>query len=229
MKLTFSGLENSLEIVSGQISVLQIESVGLFSRICQSLFSVDEREVLESFSVWNEKGEEVSSKNAFLKVSDPFNLPWSEKSIVTSLYGQIDGFMKEDDSIRQKIEAAHNEFENLVSELSLRLNGSYSFALEWGISQSLKAYSFGINRDDSIRLFDNLIRFIEMLHDISFKRTLVFINLEKFLTKNELIELEKQVFFHNIAVLLLVQGHEKLPFEGARKLYVDQDLLEELS
>lgn len=229
MKLTFSGFENSLEIASGQISILQIESIGLFSRVCQSLFSVDEREVLESFSVWNEKEEEVPPKNAFLKVFDPFNLPWGERSIVTSLYEQIDGIMKEDDNIRQKIEAAHYEFENLISELSLRLNGNYSFALEWGISQSLKAYSFGINRDDSIRLFDNLIHFIEMLHDISFKRTLVFVNLEKFLTKNELIELEKQVFFHNIAVLLLIQGCEKLPFEGAKKLYVDQDFLEELS
>lgn len=229
MKLSFSGFENALEIIPGRISVLQIESVSLFTRVCQSLVCSEDDEILESFSLWNDEGKELSGKNSFLSIVDPFKLPWRDRSLTSALYKKIDEYMKEDDEIRNQIEAAHQEFECLISDLSLRLNASYSFGLEWGIGQSLKAYSFGINRSDSITLFDNLIRFIEFLHDICYKRILLFVNIEKFLTENELLELESQLFFHNLPALLLVQGNKEIHLSNSRKMFIDQEFFEILS
>ena len=118
------------------------------------------------------------------------------------------------------------EFERLVVDLSLRFNAHYSFGLEWSLHQSLKACSFGINRSDSVSLFDNLIRFIEFIHDICYRRVLLFVNLEKFLTKNELLELEYQLFFHNLPALFLVQGNEDIYLRNPRKLFIDQEFFE---
>lgn len=229
MKLSFSGLENSLEIIPGRISILQIESVPLFSRICQSLLCSDGFQITESFSLWNEKGKEVLAKNTFLPIVNLFDLPWNDRSLVTALYKQIDFHMKEDDEVRQQIEAIHREFERLIGCLSLSLNANYSFDLEWSLSQSLKAYSFGINRDDSISLLDNLIRFIEFLHDICYKKVLLLVNPEKFLTENELLELEAQLFFHNLPALFLVQGSREIQLLNSQNLFVDQEFLEVLS
>lgn len=229
MKLSFSGLENSLEIIPGRISILQIESVPLFSRICQSLFCSDDFRIIEPFSLWSKEGKELSVKNTFLPIVNLFNLPWNDRSLVTALYKQIDFRMKEDDEIRRQIEATHREFERLIGDLSLSLNANYSFDLEWSLSQSLKAYSFGINRDDSISLFDNLIRFVEFLHDICYKKVLLLVNPEKFLTENELLELEDQLFFHNLPALFLVQGSRDIQLPNSQKLFVDQEFLEVLA
>ena len=153
-------------------------------------------------------------------------MPWQDRGLVSALYAQIDGYMKEDEKVRQKIEATHQELESLIVNLGLRMNGNYSFGLEWEISQSLKAYSFGIDSSDAVTLFDNLIRFIEYIHDISYKKVLIFVNLEKFLTKNELLELEKQLFFHSLSALILMQGNERIVFQNARYLCIDQEFLE---
>ena len=112
------------------------------------------------------------AKNTFLPIVNLFDLPWNDRSLVAALYKQIDFQMKEDNEVRQQIEATHRDFEQLIGYLSLSLNANYSFDLEWSLNQSLKAYSFGINRDDSISLLDNLIRFIEFLHDICYKKVL---------------------------------------------------------
>ena len=99
MKLSFSGFENVLEIVPGQISVLQIESIQLFTRVCQSIFGLGESEVLESFSLWSDDGKELSKKNSFLSIVDPFNLPWRDRGLISALYDQVEQYMKEDDEI----------------------------------------------------------------------------------------------------------------------------------
>ena len=85
MKLSFSGFENVLEIVPGQISVLQIESIQLFTRVCQSIFGLGESEVLESFSLWSDDGKELSKKNSFLSIVDPFNLPWRDRGLISAV------------------------------------------------------------------------------------------------------------------------------------------------
>lgn len=229
MKLSFSGFENVLEITPGRVSVLQIESVSLFARVCQSLICLKENEAPEPFSLWDDDGKELSSKKSFLSIVDPFNLPWRDRGLLSALFEQIDERMREDEIIRRQIEATHQQFEHLVNNLSLRLNANYSFGLEWDMTQSLKAYSFGIDRSDSISLFDNLIRFIEFVHDICYKKVLLFVNLEKFLTKNELLELESQLFFHNLSALFLVQGSKEIPFLNSKKLLIDQEFFEFLS
>lgn len=226
MKLTFSGFEHSLDIQPGYISVLQVESVTLFTRVCQSLLGKEPSQLGEPFTVWNDEGKEVSARNAFLPIANLFNLPWQDRGLVSALYAQIDKHMKEDEEIRQKIEVTHQELESLIVNLGLRMNGNYSFGLEWEISQSLKAYSFGIDSSDAVTLFDNLIRFIEYIHDICYKKVLIFVNIEKFLIKNELLELEKHLFFHSLSALILMQGNEKIVFQNARYLCIDQEFLE---
>lgn len=226
MKLSFAGLEHILEVVPGRVSILQIESVVLFSRVCQSVLENDPARRLESFTLWGNDGKEVSSRNVFLPVFNPFDLPWRDRALMAALYEKVGILIRDDDALRRKIEAAHWEFEHLIADLSLTMNGSYSFGLEWDVSQSLKAYSFGVDRSDSDMLLDNVIRFIEFVHDVGCEKALLFVNLDNFLTRNELIELEAQLFFHNIAALMLVQGSDALALRNAKKLYVDQEFLE---
>ena len=229
MRLSFSGFENSLDIYPGQISILQIESIQLFSRVCQSLLVTTEYERLESFTLWSDEGKEIANSNAFLSVFNPFDLPWHERALISALFDQVEMRLQENEDIRQQIECMHRQFEHLITEIGLQFDGNYSFGVEWRISQALKAYSFGIDRADTVSLLDNVIRFLEFLHDICYKKPILFVNLSNFLDKKELLELESQLFFHNLSALLLVQGSEKLEFSNAKKLFIDQEFLETLS
>ena len=172
MKLSFFGFENTLEILPGRVSVLQIESIPLFTRVCQSLLGSRQRDCLESFTLWDEKGKEISSKNAFLPIVNPFDLPWRDRGMLVALYGRMDSLIKENETVRREIEEAHQKFESLISRVGFELNSSYSFGLEWELSQALKAYSFGVDRSDSVTLLENLIRFIEFMNDICYRKIL---------------------------------------------------------
>ena len=116
MKLSFSGLENVLEITPGRVSVLQIESISLFARVCQSLICLDEDKILEPFSLWSDDERELTAKNNFLSIVDPFNLPWHDRGLISALYRQIEEYIKEDDEIRLLIETNHHQFEHLISD-----------------------------------------------------------------------------------------------------------------
>lgn len=228
MKLSFAGLENILDIVPGRVSVLQIESVKLFARICQSLLNSNQSDRLEDFSLWDDNGRELNAKSVFFPIVDPFKLPWHDRVIVAALYEQMKNYLWEDETIRAEVEQAHQYFEHLICDLGLRMNANYSFEAEWDLSKSLKAYSFGIDRSDSVSLLDNLIRFIELIHDIGSRKVLLFVNLEKFLTEEELLELESQLFFHDLRALMLVQGSVGVHLKNPIKLFIDQEFLEYL-
>lgn len=226
MKLVFSGLENSLHINAGQISVLQIASKPLFARICQSLFAEDDIDNLEPFSLWDNDGKELNIKQNTMPVLNPFDLPWHDKGLKEALYKNMTERLDENDALKNEVEAAHRQFIQLLSQLSLSYNANYTFNLDWTLSQSLKAFGFCIDRQDVETLFDNLIRFIEFISDICYKKPLFFVNLDKFLTNELLLEFKNLVFFYNIPVVILSQGKEDLSAISDENLYIDLDLLE---
>lgn len=226
MKLVLNGFENSLKISSGELSILRLESVTLFSRIVQSLFSAEPATCLEPFSLWDAEGKELRPKDYFLPLLNPFDLPWDDKGLTSSLFRNFEMLIKEDEVLRTELELLSARCEQLVCEASLGLRGSYGLGLQWSLARFLKSQAFGVDRSDAIMPLDNLIRFIELLKDSQCKKILVFMNLEKFLTQEELLELENQLFFHNLPALLLMQGSCAIATKRGHELFVDQDFLE---
>lgn len=226
MRIAFSGLDKPVDVADRGITILQIESESLFARVCDSLISLKGDKAIESYTVWNEDGEEMSPSGAFIVVANPFDLPWKHKGFMGGLYSKLEKELLIDEGLRQELHELGAELESSAYKLGFQLNANYRFGVEWNLSSYLKAFSFEVDILEDASLLDKLISFIDLGADMSIDKVIIFINLKTFLTENELTELQDRLFFHGIRALLVERYSSSWDEECVRKYLVDRDFVE---
>lgn len=220
-----AGFPEYLLLDEEAVSVFEIHDRTLFARICQSLESELDEEALEPYVLWD--GEDRrSSKNRFLFVFNPFDLPWAERALIGEVLERIEGMFMNEDDIRQEIELAGRVLSDRVASLGLRLRSDYTFEVQWEMRKYLKAFDFGVEVDSSDPLLENLIKFLKFASDAAFDRQLVFVNLKSFLPRDEVQEFYRQAVFSELNVLLLENAPDDARYEYERKMSIDEDLLQ---
>ena len=225
MKLVIEGFDEPIVLGGGPVAVLEIHDKQLYSRICQSLISEKGEEAIEPFSLWEEDGSKRSARNAILPVTDPFDLPWEERSLLSDLQETVEEAYAADDQARRKIDEAAHYLREEVSCLGLRLQSDYEFALEWDLGRFLKAFDFSVDGDPADSLLENLIKFVKFASDIQCHQVVLFMNLKSFLEKNELEEFYREAFFCDLNILLLESAPDDEFYAQERKTTIDQDFL----
>ncbi len=225
MRLCLSGFDEALDLGSDAVSVLEIHQPTLFSRVCQSLFSELDGEALEPYALW-EGEDQRSSKNRFLFVFNPFDLPWSERCLIGEVHERVEGLFLSDDGVRQRIEEMGRMLSDQVASLGLQLQSDYAYEVQCDMRKYLKAFDFGVEVDPSDSLFDNLMKFLKFTSDAEFDRQLVFVNLKSFLAQNEVQEFYRQAVFSGLNVLLLENSFDDASFEYERKMRIDRGFLQ---
>ena len=225
MNLVLSGFSEALTLGSDRVSVLEVHNRRLFARICQSLASELDSEALEPYALWN--GEDRrSSRNYFLFVFNPFELPWSERALMGEVLERVEDMFLAEDDVRQEIEAVGRALSERVASLGLRLQSDYAFEVQWEMRKYLKAFDFGVEVDPFDALLDNLIKFLKFASDAAFEKQLVFVNLKNFLEPDEVQEFYRQAVFLELNVLLLENVPDDAVFEYERKMCIDKDFLQ---
>lgn len=226
MKLVIDGVETPVDIQPGVPRVVEIHNRVLFARIARSLLSGDGDEAFEPYSLWNDEGEELKSASSLMVISDALHLPWDSKVLAGRLFDMVEGLMTEDEELRIRIESTGAELAKEIGELTYQVNADYSFAVEWGLKQYLKSFSFSVERLDGPKYLESLIAFLDFCSDMALKQVLVFVNLKTFLSETELIELYKRVFFHDLSFLMLETMEDETSYELEQKTVIDQHFLE---
>ena len=225
MNIVLSGFSEALTLGSDRVSVLEVHNRRLFARICQSLASELDSEALEPYALWN--GEDRrSSRNYFLFVFNPFELPWSERALMGEVLERVEDMFLAEDDVRQEIETAGRALSERVASLGLRLQSDYAFEVQWEMRKYLKAFDFGVEVDPFDALLDNLIKFLKFASDAAFEKQLVFVNLKNFLEPDEVQEFYRQAVFLELNVLLLENVPDDAVFEYERKMCIDKDFLQ---
>ena len=225
MRLSLSGFPEMLDLECDAVPVLEIHDSALFARVCQSLYSGLDGEALEPYALW-EGEDQRSSRNRFLFVFNPFDLPWSERALIGEVLERLEDMVLSEDEVRQEIEAAGLALSNRVASLGLRLQSDYAFEVQWEMRKYLKAFDFGVEIDPSDKLLDNLIQFLKFASDAAFEKQLVFVNLKNFLTGEEVEEFYRQAIFSKLHVLLLENAPDDATYEIERKMRIDVHFLQ---
>lgn len=225
MRLVFAGLENPVELEGGETAVLQIENAALFARVVMSLQSGLGRYAAEPYSIWDQE-DELKPDKALMLVSDVTHLPWEERSFVTAIAKKIEREFLEDEELRMEVEGSERALKERLASLGLGFNADFGFSLEWDVKRYLKFLGFGVAFQEDKSLLDNLLNFLSFALDAGCKKTIVFVNLKTFLTKNELKTLYEHVFFLKMRVLLLENKIDNMSYGHERKLTVDLQFLE---
>ena len=224
MKLSFSGLEQPIDIAAGYPYVLEIENQALFARICQSLRGGEGRYALEPYTVWD--GEAALKPEAsILFIDSPLELPWDDKSLMGAVSKRFEQMLLEDEDLRGEIDAAAQLITSKFLSLGMTMNAEYGFDLEWDFRRFVKTFGFGVDRTQK-SLLDSLIDFFSLALDAGCSKTFVFMNLKTFLTNKEVEELYKYAFFSNIKTLLIENKRDDADYSYERKRTIDLHFLE---
>ncbi|WP_058986737.1 type II-A CRISPR-associated protein Csn2 [Hugonella massiliensis] len=227
MRVNIEGVEHALALSPDRPFVLEIENPTLFSRVAESLCSGLGEEAKEPYTIWDDAGKEIRAANAFLSVPSPLMIPWDDRCLAGALFSRFENIAFEEDGCRQDFERGFAELKNLVTLVAFKMNGDYSFALEWDVPKLLKTFRFGVDVDDAGPLIDKLILLISLASDVRLDRPLLFVNLTAYLTESELESLYDQAFFSRICLLLVERGHREHILGREKKLLIDQDFVEE--
>lgn len=225
MIVVFDGFEHDFLITEDSPLVVEIESVRLFARVCQSLLFEQGGDAVEPYSLW-EGDAEIKPAGAFTILLDPIRLPWGDAKLLAAIYAKLESYCWENEDMRNAIEKLDSLLKAKCVEVGFQMHADYRFEVEWDIRRYLKTFGFSPDCDENALLIDNVLRFISLVADAAPGKPFLLVNFKTFFSKSEVESLYERAFFLRIPLLLLENKRETVQYGNERKLCIDQDLLE---
>lgn len=221
MNLVTKYLENSLEIKSKTINTLVIEDTHYFSLFLKGLIESteiesDEFELIEDYKT-------VDMTKYVEVIFDIFNLEANSANILKKMYVEL-----EEDLNTQEVYTKKVELESVIANITDELIYRSRFSLKTGeinYQNLFKAIEIEFDYEKN-SVLERLIEYIKVTSELLKTKVYIIVNLDSFLSEEELVELEKFLLYNDVKVLALQNTirREVKPSENLR--IVDKDLCE---
>lgn len=221
MNLVTKYLENSLEIKSKTINTLVIEDTHYFSLFLKGLIESteiesDEFELIEDYKT-------VDMTKYVEVIFDIFNLEANSANILKKMYAEL-----EEDLNTQEVYTKKVELESIIANITDELIYRSRFSLKAGeinYQNLFKAIEIEFDYEKN-SVLERLIEYIKVTSELLKTKVYIIVNLDSFLSEEELVELEKFLLYNDVKVLALQNTirREVKPSENLR--IVDKDLCE---
>lgn len=226
MNLQLLRFGNGMELGNGKVSVWEIESHQLFTRIIRSLLSEQGKDASEPYQLWGDNGKAVNPKKAIIVMNSLPTVPYDNKTLLGKLYSKVVQCIEHDIELEHTIRDMGINISHLIEDAGMSLWGNYSFAQGWGLEQYLKAFEYRPDcGGDDATLLEGCIRFFELCLDIGCTSPIVMVNAKTFFDAGDLKELYSQAVFLGTPLLILESKHDLSYYEHERKMAIDQDFL----
>ena len=221
MNLVTKYLENSLEIKSKTINTLVVEDTRYFSIFLKGLIESteiesDEFELIEDYKT-------VDMTKYVEIIFDIFNLEANSANILKKMYSEL-----EEDLNTQEVYTKKVELESIIANITDELIYRSRFSLKAGginYQNLFKAIEIEFDYEKN-SVLERLIEYIKVTSELLKTKVYIIVNLDSFLSEEELVGLEKFLLYNDIKVLALQNTirREVKPSENLR--IVDKDLCE---
>lgn len=218
MNLVTEYLENSFEIESKTINTLVIEDTKHFTQFIKALMETANKESEEFELIEDYKKIDISKVTEV--IFDLFSLEANNVNILKKLYKELEKDINSEEIFNKKI-----EMESLAANIADDLIHMSRFSLTAGDINyqnffKTRAIEFDYDKNSII---EKLIEYIKVTADLLDKK-LFIINLDSFLTEEDLVELSKFLCYNEIKVLALQNKITRQVKTCENLRIVDQDL-----
>lgn len=218
MIFQYQGFNFKIDFENKSIFSLIIENKKLYRKIIEDLInniSIDDGNIILS------KNNKliVPEKEIFI-FSDYFNFDVN-KFVLNKYYKELKN-LSENDFFDETVKIK----EVLRNYLTKLVENEYSIKLEedLDISQILKAFGVKFQRNEDLLL--NLFEWIKILNELLGYEIFFFINLENFLSDDELVEFSKFILYNKYKVVFLENFNRNKLFDDDNLIIIDNDLCE---
>lgn len=221
MNLVTKLLENSLEIKAKKINTLVIEDRKYFTLFLREIIDNinKESETLDLIEDYKKLDFSKSTEVIF----DLFSLNANGANLLKKLYIELEKDLNSEDMYKKKIEL-EGSLSNFIDDLVFRSR----FSLRYGeINYSSLFKSFSVEFDyDKGSTIESLIEYFKVSSDLLNKKLFIIVNLDSFLTDDDLIELANFLCYNEIKVLGLQNSITREIKACDNLRIVDKDLCE---
>lgn len=156
-------------------------------------------------------------------IFDIFNLEANSANILKKMYSEL-----EEDLNTQEVYTKKVELESIIANITDELIYRSRFSLKAGeinYQNLFKAIEIEFDYEKN-SVLERLIEYIKVTSELLKTKLYIIVNLDSFLSEEELVELEKFLLYNDIKVLALQNAirREVIPSENLR--IVDKDLCE---
>jgi len=227
MIIRIFGLDNDLIIDEEKISLINVYSNKLYSKLIEDLNNKIKGENEEdSIIILNDQGEEINYSKEMVMIIDYYNFDINSKKILGILYEYLSNYIKTEQSyiIEKSINDLKAYIEVQVSDLPIE----FSMKDDIKYSDLFKMFDIKVDFSNRKSILERIEGFIDILKIMKICNVLILVNIKHFLTNEELIELYKYSLYNSIKLVLLEQGEESklLPYEQV--LQIDESFCDSI-
>ncbi|ATV65990.1 type II-A CRISPR-associated protein Csn2 [Fusobacterium pseudoperiodonticum] len=218
MIFQYKGFNFKIDFEDKSIFSLIIENKKLYRKVIEDLInniSIDDSNIILS-----ENNKLIVPEKEIFVFSDYFNFDVN-KFVLNKYYKELKN-LSENEFFDETVEIKE-ALRNYVTKL---IENEYSVKLEedLDISQILKAFGIKFQRNEDLLL--NLFEWIKILNELLGYEIFFFINLENFLSDNELVEFSKFILYNKYKVIFLENFNRNKLFDDDNLIIIDNDLCE---
>lgn len=218
MIFQYKGFNFKIDFEDKSIFSLIIENKKLYRKVIEDLInniSIDDGNIILS-----ENNKLIVPEKEIFVFSDYFNFDVN-KFVLNKYYKELKN-LSENEFFDETVEIKE-ALRNYVTKL---IENEYSVKLEedLDISQILKAFGIKFQRNEDLLL--NLFEWIKILNELLGYEIFFFINLENFLSDDELVEFSKFILYNKYRVVFLENFNRNRLFDNDNLIIIDNDLCE---
>lgn len=221
MNLVSEQFENSFEIKSKTLNTLVIEDTRNFANFIRTLIEVSNKESEEIELIDNYKKLDVSKTTDI--IFDLFNIEANAATILKKLYTELEEDLCSEDMYIKKIEM-ESTIANIVDELAYRSRFSLK-SDEINYQNFFKALLVEFDYEKT-SILDRLTEYIKVSSELLDKKLFIIVNLDSFLTEEDLLELSNFLCYNEIKLLALQNKITREVKACEHLRIIDQDLCE---
>lgn len=217
MKFKINGFENEIDLNNENINILEIQDAKCFTNIILNINDkINGLETDEIFLLDEDNGILNMSKEIYI-VFDIFNIDYSSKKIITSLYSIIENNIKENQDY--VIENMMTKIRNYLIEEINELPFEFTMKQELDIIEVLKLFGVKIDNSCYTTVLEKLEALIDIIATLQIAKILIIPNLKQYLSNEELVEFYKYSMYNNVKLLIIERNNfEKLEYEKILKI-----------
>ena len=218
MIFQYKGFNFKLNFEEKNIFSLIVENKKSYRKIIEDL--VNNSNIEDGNIILSKNNKLVMPEKEIFVFLDYFNFDIN-KFVLNKYYKELKN-LSENEFLNETLEIK----EILKDYINKLIENNYSLKFEddLDISQILKAFSIKFERSEDLLL--NLFEWLKILNELLGYEIFFFINLENFLSENELLEFSKFIVYNEYKVVFLENFYRNKLSDNDNLIIIDNDLCE---
>ena len=218
MIFQYKGFNFKIDFEEKNIVSLIVENKRVYRKIVENL--VNNLNIEDGNIILSRNNKLIMPEKEFFVFLDYFNFDIN-KFVLNKYYKELKN-LSENEFLNETLEIK----EILKDYINKMVENNYSLKFEddLDVSQILKAFSIKFERSEDLLL--NLFEWLKILNEVLGYEIFFFINLENFLSEDELLEFSKFILYNKYKVVFLENFYRNKLFDDDSLIVIDNDLCE---